>query len=419
MLWDFVDPQYIEVPDYRGIIFRRSFPRLRELIDRSLKWFHGIADWQKGDRCWVFPSGAKLYFGHCLYEESKYDYQGHEYQYMGFDQLEEFTESQYDFLKVQARTSNPKLKVRIRSTGNPGGVGHLWVKRTFIDNKVPMQIYKNHLDLTSIFIPAKIYDNPSLIDNDPTYVKRLENLPEKERRALLEGDWNVFSGQYFREWIPSQHIVEPHYIPNHCIKFIGGDYGFKSPSSIGWYAIDADGNVTRYKEIYKEGLHYDTLAQMLLDMSEGEDIRYAVFDPSIFGDKQHHKEAKEGKSGAEIMQEIIGDKFPIMRGDNRRLEGWANVRQYLKDDRFKVFSTCTAFIKTFPANIHDEKRPEDLDTNGEDHSADETRYSLASLRLDEKAEINFTVTADYWSPWAVMERNKKAREKHFKYQARR
>ena len=331
---------------------------------------------------------------------------------MGFDQLEEFTFTQYEFLKVQARSTDPKLPVRIRTTGNPGNIGHLWVKARFIDNKEPMVIYKDEHGLTSMFIPATVYDNPSLMENDPTYVKRLEALPETERKALLEGDWNIFAGQYFNEW-SSGNVVKPFYLPASYIRFIAGDYGFSKPASIGWYAIDYDGNIYRYREIYEERMHYDELAELICELSKHEEIQYAVFDPAIFGDKEHHRKgltSKEGKSGADIMNEVIREKrggeraFPIVRGDNRRLPGWGNVRLALKD-KFKVFSSCTNFIRTFPANVHDEKRPEDLDTNAEDHTADEARYAIQSIT--EKASMKVKEKINPNSPWGRYLESKK------------
>lgn len=384
LLWDFIDNELIQKSNYRGIIFRRTFPRLTEIIDRSLKWFTGQAEYNKGERCWEWPTGAKLYFRHCQFEESKYDYQGHEYQYMGFDQLEEFTQSQYEFLKVQCRTTDPKIKVRIRATANPGNIGHLWVKQLFIDNREPFVVYKNHLGLTSMFIPAKVYDNPSLTENDPTYIKRLENLPEIDRKALLHGDWDVFAGQYFKEWRRDLHIRD---IDNFSVnpgfnRFIAGDYGFKKPASVGWYQIDYDGNITRYKEIYGDGLHYDTLAEKILDMTSADEMKkmmYAVFDPAIWGDREHHKRDRvEGKSGADIMMEIFGNKIGLVKADNRRIAGWSFCRKMLKDRKFRVTSNCINFLRTFPALIHDDKNPEDVNSDGEDHCGDELRYALTS-----------------------------------------
>lgn len=396
LLLDFVEPDLIQKSNYRGIIFRRTFPRLREIIDRSFQYFTGGAVYNSQERSWTWPSKAKLFFGHCQYEEDKYDYQGHEYQYEGYDQLEEFTESQYEFLKAQARTTDKDIPVRIRATGNPGNIGHLWVKRKFIDNKEPMKVYCDKNGLTSIFIPAKVYDNPSLMENDPMYVRRLESLPEQDRRALLEGDWNIFAGQYFKEWNPERHIVKPYYIPQFWKRFIAGDYGEKKPASVGWYAVKPEGGLIRYRELYQEGFYYDTLAKEICELAKDEIISYAVFDPSIFGDKQHHKKglsAREGKSGAQVMQDEINEwfkknhrenhRFSIVRGDNRRIEGWRKLKQFLRTDengntQFEVFENCVHFITTFPANIYDEHNVEDLDSDGEDHTADEARYAAMS-----------------------------------------
>jgi hypothetical protein len=419
LLFDFITPDLIKKPNYRGIIFRRTFPRLREIIDRSFLYFIGQADYNKQDRCWTWPSGAKLFFGHCQFEEDKYDYQGHEYHYVGFDQLEEFTESQYEFLRAQARSSDKDIIVRTRATGNPGNIGHLWVKRKFIDLREPMIVYKNEHGLTSMFIPAKVYDNPSLMDNDPMYVKRLQSLPEQDRRALLEGDWNIFAGQYFKEWDANRHVVEPYFIPSYWKRFIAGDYGMKKPASIGWYAIKPEGGIVRYREVYREGLHYDVLGKLLCELSEGETIDYAVFDPAVFGDKQHHKEAREGKSGAEIMQDEINtwfkehnrdDKFGIVRGDNRRIEGWRAVKQMLHNEgEFEVFSNCVNFVSTFPANIHDEKNVEDLDTDGEDHSADECRY--AKMSRPPKTDMTIKENINPNSAWGQHILKEKEKEK--------
>jgi len=425
LLFDFLDPDLMSNPNYRGIIFRRTFPRLREIIDRSQQWFMTLATYGKNERCWTFPTGAKLFFAHCQYEESKYDYQGHEYQYMGFDQLEEFNESQYEFLKVQARTSDDNIPVRIRATANPGNVGHLWVKRRFVDDRQPMAIYKDKLGLTRMFIPAIIYDNPSLMNNDPMYVKRLESLPEQDRKALLEGDWNIFAGQYFKEWRPDVHIIEPYYIPKIWKRFVAGDYGHKKPSSVGWYAVNPEGGLIRYREIYEEGLYYDELAEKICDLSADEQINYAVFDPAIFGDKQHHskkKDSREGKSGGEIMQEAVrnwfedkkrpDDSFLVTRADNRRIEGWRQLKSLLRivdgDSNFKIFSTCTHFTTVFPANVHDPHRPEDLNTNGEDHNADEARYAVMSRPPETDLKVEEDLS--HLSPLFKMQEIKKQRE---------
>ena len=414
LLFDFCHPYLLNKPNYRGIIFRRTYPRLREIIDRSHYWFTGMAIYNSQDRCWTFKSGAKLYFAHCQYEEDKYDYQGQQFHYMGFDQLEEFTLTQYNFLKAQIRSVDKEIPVRVRATANPGNIGHTWVKSRFIDNKEPYAIYKDQEGITSIFIPAKVYDNPTLLANDPGYINRLKSLPEKERQALLDGDWNVFSGQFFNEWNKKIHTIPAIDLSqiNHR-KFIALDYGFSKPSSVGWYSILPEGSLIRFKEFYSEGYTYEDLAYKVLELNGKDEVEYLVADPAIFGDKSHHttqqnNDGKEfkGESGAETMQKVFGSHIHIMRGDNTRIIGWGRFREYLAPYRnqhndvvakLQVTSNCKNFIRTIPGLIHDERNEEDIDTAGEDHPADECRYAIMSRpTLPSIKKQTLTPNEEFW-----------------------
>jgi len=194
----------IEFPRYKALIIRRTFPQLQELIDRA----HGIypkldGKWEGEAKRFVFPSGASIHFGHCQNEVDKERYQGHEYTFIGFDQLEQFLESQYNFISAQNRSSDSNLKCYIRATANPGSIGHWWIKRRFVDNKVPGKTYTDSYtfpdgrQMTRTFarIHATIYDNPSLLRAQPIYLANLMSLPEAERKAYLEGDWNAFTSE--------------------------------------------------------------------------------------------------------------------------------------------------------------------------------------------------------------------------------
>ena len=255
-------------PRYRGAILRRTFPRLGEIIDRSFKYYPNFgAKYSGRDRqlempAWTFPSGGKIAFGHVQHERDKYNYQGKEIHFMGFDQLEEFTESQYLFLFGQNRTSDPDIWCYIRSTGNPGGVGHAWVKKRFIepfkdcpgklkyfkrDNDEDIEFDKNEPDVMSrTFIPATLTDNPSILKNDPRYLSRLRQQSEADQKAFIYGDWDVFKGQFFSMWRNHLHVCERVIEPG-FEKFISLDYGYGAQSCVLWWMVDYDGRMHAYR----------------------------------------------------------------------------------------------------------------------------------------------------------------------------
>lgn len=388
----------INHPGYRAIIFRRTYPRLGEIIDRSFKYFkHLGAKYSDKDislkiPSWTFPSGAKYAFGHCQNEPDKYNYQGKEFHYLGFDQVEEFTESMYLFLMAQNRTSDKQIKCYIRCTANPGGVGHAWVKKRWIEVCPPNQIkyFKrvededievaktDPLAISRSFVPASVYDNPSIIQNDPTYVKRLEQLPEADKQALLYGNWDVFKGQFFKMWRKAHHVIEREVNPEWG-KFLSLDYGYGAPASVGWWQIDYDGNIHRYREFYSEGYTYQRLAEKVKSLTpESEKISYCVADPAIWGDRTHHKDVKEGESGAETMQESWANFTQLIKADNDRIVGWGRMRILLEQNRISCSPSCRDSIRTIPTLIHDETKVEDINSEGEDHAADEWRYAIMS-----------------------------------------
>ena len=198
--------RFADNPAYKALILRRTFPKLLELIERSKRFSQLGAIYNVQGKIWRFPSGALIRFGHCENPGDEINYQGQEYQYIGFDQLEEFTETMYNIIKAQGRSS-AGIPVFIRSTANPGGIGSLFIKQRFIEGKEPNKKYyrtftaispndksdKREIVLSSIFIPSTIYDNKLLLKNDPSYIAKLMDLPEKYRKMYLDGDWNVDS----------------------------------------------------------------------------------------------------------------------------------------------------------------------------------------------------------------------------------
>lgn len=194
----------VNKPGYKALLIRRNFPQLQEMLDRAHKYYPQVGGkWSGTNSRFEFPSGAYIRFGHCQHEKDKENYQGQEFAFIGFDQLEQFTESQFNFIMAQNRSAETDMKCYARGTANPGGVGHWWLKRRFMDGKKPGVSYKQTFDLpdgrkvtrTWCFIRATIYDNPTLLKAQPTYLANLMSLPEADRKAYLEGDWGIFSSQ--------------------------------------------------------------------------------------------------------------------------------------------------------------------------------------------------------------------------------
>ena len=281
----------VDVPNYRALILRKTFPQLRELIDKTMQYYKPAfpkARYNASNHCWTFPSGAKIYFGSMFRSQDKYNYQGQQFDFIGVDELTHFTWEEYSYLMSRNRPSGPGTQVYIRATANPGGIGHGWVKARFITPAPPGTRMVQLVDVkkpdgtveklrrTRVFIPSTIFDNPALLKNDPGYLNNLASLPEAEKQALLYGSWDSFSGQVFTEWRNDPvhyedqrwtHVIKPFRIPAHWKIWRGYDFGYSRPFSVGWYAADEEGRLYRIKELYgcdgtpNEGLKIDPVEQ--------------------------------------------------------------------------------------------------------------------------------------------------------------
>jgi hypothetical protein len=399
--------RYIEFPDYKGILFRRTFPQLQEIIDRC--WarypsFGGV--YRSTEHRWYFPSGATIALSHMQHEADMYNHQGKEYQFIGFDELTQFLLMQYLYLFSRARSTNPNIPPRIRSSTNPGGVGHNWVKErlvTITDHGKPYVDPKT--GLSRIFIPGTLEDNPTLMLNDPTYVFRLEALPELEKQRLRYGIWDAFEGQVFSELSQLAHGCEPFDIPPEWERFCVFDWGYAKPFSVGWYAIDYDGYLYRYREWYgcKDGeadvglkMIAAEVAKGILEREKGEKIRFRVADPSIWHPRP---ESRKGESrGPTVQEDMASQGVFFLKADNDRAQGKMQVHKRLKveeqideasgeitaESSVKIFNNCKHFWRTIPVMVEDQNNPEDVDTDQEDHVYDEFRYACMARPLRPK-----------------------------------
>lgn len=385
----------IDNPRYHAAIFRRTYPNLQEIKDRADFLFPRLgARWKGDEHRWIFPSGARYDLRHCQDEQDKFNYQGVEWHYLAIDQVEEFTLSMYEFLVMQVRTSDPSIRTYVRCSANPGGIGHLWVKARWIDNKEPHKSYRQEFALpdgtkvpiTSFFIPATVYDNPILLKANPNYLAQLMNLPDALRRAMLEGDWSVFAGQVFSEWRYDSHTLDPQKPLLDALKFISVDWGYVKPFSVGWYFLDVDERLVKYREWYgcKEPnvgvmLAPDEVAKEVLRLEKDDgEIRYRVGDPSLW--------AKTGHEGPTIAESFANAGVYLQKADNDRLQGLMEVHRRFKlwpDGRpgLVICRNCVHTIRTIPALPYDAARVEDVNTDAEDHAYDETRYACMSRPL--------------------------------------
>lgn len=415
------------IPGLQVYLFRR----IREdLIKNHVEGPKGLrallAGWENAGFCKMvedeirFWNGSKIYLCHCKDEKHRFKYLGAEIHVLLIDELTTFTETIYRFLRGRVRAVGlPELPKeyqgkfpRIVCSSNPGNIGHHFVKAAFIDPVPEGETWRapdEEGGMLRQFIRAKLEDNPSMAEDDPDYRARLRGLGSKELvRAMEDGDWDVIVGAFFDNWSREKHVIRPFTIPDHWLRFRSFDWGSARPFSVGWWAVVSEnyihdgkvlpqGALIRYREWYgmKEGEPNVGLKMPVEEVARGivartrEPIAYSVADPAIFAEDG-------GPSFAERMAKATpngkGYHLIFKPADNKRVAGqghiggWDQLRARLDGidmggetrPMLYTFDTCSHLIRTLPALQHDELRPEDVDTNAEDHAPDEARYACMS-----------------------------------------
>ena len=387
----------MQYPKIKQIILRNSFPELNRSIILTAQSLlpKELYTFSSSSHKMSFVNGSLIEFGYIASDSDVANYQSAEYDIIRFDELTHFTEYQYKYMRSRLRGAN-KFPKQIKSSTNPGGKGHNWVKEMFINPSIPGNSFSKN-ETSFLFIPALVTENKFLMENDSSYIRRLKSLPLKERKALLHGDWDIYEGQFFSELKNdydhyedrfSTHIIKPFTPPSEWTIYRSFDFGYARPFSVGWWATDYDGRLYRILELYgcrkdesgmamaNTGVKW-TPEKIFKKVSEiekshpwlkGKDI-YGVADPSIW-------DKSRGVSVADVA-ESFGVYFE--KGDNNRIPGWMQVHYRLQFDENKIpmmyiFSNCEGFIRTMPSLVFSKTHAEDLDTEGEDHIADEVRY---------------------------------------------
>ena len=397
-----VDPlRYCNNSNMNGLILRRTNDELREIIHKSQelypKAFPG-AKWMEKKSQWIFPSGARIWMTYLEQEKDVLRYQGQAFTYIGFDELTQYpTPYAWDYLRSRLRAADSSLPVFMRGTTNPGGPGHGWVKKMFIDpapaNEAfwatdittgnTLQYPKGHTKeneplFKRKFIPAKLIDNPFLYEQGD-YEAMLLSLPETQRRQLLEGSWDVAEGAAFAEFDRRFHVMEPFQIPDTWRKFRACDYGYSSYSAVLWFAVDpATEQLMVYREMYVSKYTAKDLAFAILEAEKGDgQISYGVLDSSCW-----HKRGDTGPSLAEQMISVGCRWRPSDRSRGSRIAGKNEIHRRLQVDELTeeaglvMFNTCTNLIAQLPIIPLDKTNSEDIDTKAEDHLYDALRYGI-------------------------------------------
>jgi len=381
---------------WRGIIFRKTYPQLEEVIRRGRELFAPMgAKYSDSKHIFRFPNGAEVRLANLERDTDVERYQGHQYTLIVFDELGNWR-TDYCWTYMTSRNRSPAgVPCQMLGTGNPGGAGHAWIKNMFVDGfktdvkyNIPVAYDKEAGKweyISRCFIPSRLEDNPKLIEKDPKYKIRLLSLPGHLKRALYDGDWDVFGGQVFDEWRREKHVIQPFAMSQDgWRRFYVLDWGFAQPYAIVKLAVNYDGKVIQYGELYgclrgevNKGTKESSkdVAKKAWDHAVAEGVTNLVADPACWN--------KQDSFPAPITAfQDVG--FKCIKANNDRKSGLQQVHNFMKQNdengqpMYQVFSTCYQTIRTLPSLMPDPHDMEDVDSKMEDHLYDAIRYGLMS-----------------------------------------
>jgi hypothetical protein len=392
---------------YNCVVFRREMPQADDMLERARELYEQVAEFRENDSSFRFANGARLRFRPLQRVSDAEKYQGQNLTDVCIEEAGNFPDDSAILRLYGALRSAHGIPTSMVMTANPGGPGQHWIASRFRILEYPdgFQVIRQRLPgghlAERVFIPARVRDNRILLENDPNYVRNLYLVGSRELvRAWLDGDWAAVAGAFFDCWEPARHIVRPFVVPDDWLRFRSMDWGSARPASIGWWAVVGDdfrhpadpgvtlprGCLVRYRELYvadgpNQGRKWtaEQVADEIKRLSGDEKVAYTTADPAMFA-----------QDGGPSLAERFGQRGVHLRpADNKRvaqrgaLGGWDMMRQRLLGDddgrpMVVCFTTCRDSIRTIPALQHDDGRPEDIDTDGEDHAADEWRYACTS-----------------------------------------
>ncbi len=382
----------------KQLILRRTFVELERSIIRTFEANlpKGLFKYNASKHTGRFANESIVDFGYIDSERDLKNYQSSEYDVIRFDELTHFTKEMYIYMLSRLRGTNPFPR-SVKSSTNPGGVGHNWVKERFIDSMPPNQKTKfydkdGYYLGSRIFLPAKVQDNAFLMENDPGYIRNLKNLGLREQRALLYGDWDIFDGQYFDNFKREIHVCDPLFDfnkpPSDWEFYISIDYGLDMLAAL-LMGVAPGGKFYAIKEFYDGNQHPDgehkglivsEAAKKILALGEGFNVRRIFAPPDLWG-----RSKDTGKSIAEV---FLNNGVRLCRVNSERVSGWMEIKELLQpysdeqgaqSAQLKIFGNCRHLIRTLPAILVDEHNPNDCANEPHEltHAPDALRYFFA------------------------------------------
>ena len=391
--------RYADNGNHRALLLRRTLGELTELKDKSKQFYPKAfpgAVFKEAKSMWQFPSGATALFSYLDKDTDVTRYQGQAFSWIGIDEITHYpTPYVWEYLRSRLRTTDENIIPYMRCTANPGSVGGWWIKKMYIDpsppntafpavdieTKTELKYPENFPDKERAgkalfyrkFIPARLTDNPFLTRGGE-YQAMLMSLPEVERKRLLEGDWDVAEGAAFTEFDRTIHVIDPITLPRGWNRIRAADYGYASPSCVLWGAVDWDGNIVIYRELYVKNHTGEQLANVIIELEKDDPtIMMSVLDSSCWN--------KTG-TGASIAETMIRRGVRWLPADRDRIAGKIAIHRKLQIDslslkpRLTIFKTCTNLIRTLPTLPLSKQNPEDVDTKADDHAYDALRYMI-------------------------------------------
>ena len=364
----------LRYPNSNIVLFRRTYPELEEsLIQNALKFYpREIYTYNESKKVMKLINGSRILFRYMEKKNDETRYQGAEFQYIGFDELTHFSKKQYEFLKSRLRGSSKQPKY-IRATANPDPrrpINNQWIKEYFVEFAPPYKIGKDKQGRTRCYIPANVYDNPYLMENDPDYIKRLESLPELEKQAFLYGNWDIkLEGLVYDNFDPKIHIKEKEIKPIYH-RIAGLDFGATNPTAVVFIAFDG-WHYLVYDEIYSPNILLDDLAKMVKERNP----RQIYADPS----------------GKGLIRELQRKGLSVSKADNDVLAGIMTVKQLLQDKRLFISEKCENLLFEIQNYVWDKEKEKPLKSF--DHALDALRYAIHTFHNPKRKGLENKISA--------------------------